>query len=420
MIAAKARTERALTEGEAREVVVGLAAAVGSPDTRVLVLVPDDTRSGPLPLLYRLLREELAPRCRRLDAMVALGTHPPMTRQAIVRHFGFDGVNAHLRAQADGILQHAWEDPASLTTVGTLDAATIADLSGGRLEEPVAVTINRRALEYDVMLICGPTFPHEVVGFSGGNKYLFPGIAGAEIIDVFHWLGALMTSLAMIGRRDTPVRAVIDRAAALVPRQRKALCWVVKGGDLHGLYAGGPEEAFRAAADLSAQVNIRYLPEPVERVLSIPAPMYTELWTAAKAMYKLEPVVADGGKLVIYAPGLKEISVTHGAWIERVGYHVRDYFLARMEAFRGVPRCVLAHSTHVKGDGRFVDGMETPRIEVSLATAVPEALCRRINLGYVGPDTIDPAAWAEGEKDLVVPHAGEVLYRLERDRPGGQ
>jgi nickel-dependent lactate racemase len=203
-----------------------------------------------------------------------------------------------------------------------------------------------------------------------------------------------------------------------VPRERTALCWVVKDGDLHGLFAGSPEEAFRGAAELSAQINIRYLAKPVDQVLSMPAPMYTELWTAAKAMYKLEPVVADGGSLTIYAPGLSEISVAHGTWIRRVGYHVRDYFLANADAFQGVPRCVLAHSTHVKGSGTVANGVETPRINVVLATAIPEALCREVNLGYADPASIDPNAWTRSEGELVVPHAGEVLYRLEGEREG--
>ena len=142
--------------------------------------------------------------------------------------------------------------------------------------------------------------------------------------------------------------------------------------------------------------------------------MYCELWTAGKCIYKLEPVVADGGRVIIYAPSLSEISVTHGKLIRRVGYHTRDYFLGQWNRFKRVPRAILAHSTHVKGIGTYCDGVEHDRMEVVLATAIPEDLCREISLGYIDPSTIDPADYKnrEGEGILVVPHAGEILFRL--------
>ena len=114
-----------------------------------------------------------------------------------------------------------------------------------------------------MLLIIGPTFPHEVVGFSGGNKYLFPGIAGQEILDMFHWLGALITNPSIIGTKYTPVRAVVDRAAAMVPVERKCVSLVVEGSDLAGLYLGAPEEAWEAAATLSSQLHVIYKRSPV-------------------------------------------------------------------------------------------------------------------------------------------------------------
>ena len=164
------------------------------------------------------------------------------------------------------------------------------------------VALNRLVVEYDHLVICGPVFPHEVVGFSGGTKYFCPGVAGQDIIDFTHWLGALLTSREVIGSGYTPVRAVIDRAAAFVDRPVTCLSLVVTHDGIAGLYAGTPQESWTAAAALSAQVHIRRVDRPFERVLSIMPTMYADLWTAAKGMYKLEPVVADGGELVIYAP----------------------------------------------------------------------------------------------------------------------
>src|SRR5262249_58655681 len=122
----------------------------------------------------------------------------------------------------------------------------VSETSGGMLCRSVDVRVNRKVLEYDQIIVCGPVFPHEVVGFSGGNKYFFPGVSGPELIDLSHWLGALITSYSIIGTlRITPVRAVINRAAAMIPTPRSALCFVVAAGsnELHGLYARAPDAA---------------------------------------------------------------------------------------------------------------------------------------------------------------------------------
>jgi len=227
----------------------------------------------------------------------------------------------------------------------------------------------------------------------------------------------LLTSPVVMGRKETPVRAVIDHAAAMLPVPRLCLSLVVEGTRLMGLYGGTPEAAWSAAADLSERIHIRTKEHAFASVLSCAPPMYEELWVGGKATYKLEPVVQDGGELIIYAPHITRISATHGALIERIGYHVRDYFLSQMDKFTDIPGGVLAHSTHVKGVGTYVGGVERPRINVVLATGIPEATCHRINLGYRDHATIDPEAWRDREDDglLLVPTAGETLYRLRND-----
>jgi len=191
-------------------------------------------------------------------------------------------------------------------------------------------------------------------------------------------------------------------------------------GALAGLFAGTPEEAWSSAADLSAQIHIVYKERPFHTVLGRAPEMYDELWTAGKVMYKLEPEVAPGGTLIILAPHVREISRTWGMYLERIGYHVRDWFLGRMDQFRDIPRGVLAHSSHVRGIGVCVDGVEKPRIDVVLATGIPEATCKRINLGYMDPATVRVENYQEREKDgvLFVDHAGEILHRLVSDRAG--
>ncbi|MCU1678159.1 MAG: hypothetical protein JWM93_2917 [Frankiales bacterium] len=382
----------------------------------VCILVPDGSRSCPLPLVLGAVTDALRGRASAVTVLVALGTHQPMPESALARHLGYPVGAAQDRYPGVRILQHEWDDPRTFVTVGELTVEELRAASGGRLpERPVAVTVNRAVVEADITLVLGPVFPHEVVGFSGGDKYLFPGVSGREMIDVSHWLGALISSAAIIGTRGiTPVRALITRAARMVPSERLSFSLVVRSGseDLHAIAFGTTETAWAAAADISAQTHVRYLDAPVARVLSLVPPRYDELWTAAKAMYKVEPIVADGGEVVVYAPGMRELSVTHGAHIRAVGFHCRDYFTAQWERFSGEPWGVLAHSTHLRGAGTYVDGVERGRIAVTLATGIDEDTTRAVGLGYRDPAGIDVDAWRAEPGTLVVENAGETLYRL--------
>jgi len=385
---------------------------------RVLVLVPDATRTAPLPLLFDALCSRLAGTAARLQVLIALGTHPPLDDVQIAQLLG---LNKSSRDRYSGleVFNHAWNSDEALCTLGRLTSAETREISLGRLSLDVPVRINSRVRDNDVVLILGPVFPHEVAGFSGGNKYFFPGISGPELLNFFHWLGALITNVNIIGVADTPVRRVIDRAAAMIPVERRCVAFVVSPeAGVHGLFYGTPESAWRDAVELSSHVHVRHVERPFRQVLSCAPPMYDELWVAGKCMYKLEPVVADGGELIIFAPHLKRISQTHGKLIERIGYHVRDYFTAQWDRFKDVPWGVLAHSTHVRGTGTFEGGVERPRVKVTLATGLPRELCERIGLGYRDPASIDVEAFAgrEDEGVLLVRKAGEQLYRLTDDR----
>ncbi len=379
---------------------------------RVLVLIPDGTRTMPMPLLFDVLDQEVGPRAAALDFLVALGTHAPMSDPQLSALVGREVRGG--RAGGRGVFNHRWDDPTAFATLGTIPAAEIEQLTGGRLRRDVTVALNKLPLEYDHVIVCGPVFPHEVVGFSGGTKYLFPGIAGPEIIHFTHWLGALITNYAVIGTRATPVRAVIDRAARLLDRPLSLIAPVVLHEGVAGLFCGPVHEAWAAAADLSSRRHVVWIEKPVRRVLSIMPAMYDDLWVAAKGMYKVEPAVADGGEVVIYAPHVREVSHVHGRLIDQVGYHCKDYFEKQWDRFKEVPGGILAHSTHVKGLGTYdpVRGIETPRIRVTLATGIPPERCARIALGYLDPASVDVEAWNKDPGTLVVPRAGEMLYRV--------
>src|SRR5579885_1859125 len=388
----KGSTQTTLSEDDVRHILAQTCEQLPVNGRRVLVLIPDGTRTAPIPLMFRLLYEQLGKRVERLDYLIALGTHAPMSQEHIESLLGVDAREHELRYPNVHIFNHEWDNPEILQTIGTISRSEANRLTDGLLVDEVPVTLNRRIFDYDHLLICGPVFPHEVAGFSGGAKYLFPGIAGPDIINFTHWLGALVTSMRTIGVKDTPTRRVIHRAAAVVNRPLLCLALVMQGETLHGLYAGSCVEAFEAAADLSAQLNIVTVPRAFRRVLSMPSRHYDDLWTAAKAMSKTEPAIADGGEVIIYAPHLTEISYTHGKLIDQIGYHVRDYFLAQWERFKDFPGGILAHSTHVKGTGSYdaARGIETPRIQVTLATSIPAERCRRVNLGYLDYREITP------------------------------
>ncbi len=406
-------TTETLTDNDVQHYIAQALDSLPLDEKHVLVIIPDGTRTAPIPLFFRLLYQHIGKHVARLDYLIALGTHPPMEETAIEHLVGTSTQERAEHYPNVSIINHHWSQPEMLTTIGTISQQEAGRITGGLLMEDVPVTLNRLIFDYDQLIICGPVFPHEVVGFSGGAKYLFPGIAGPDIINFTHWLGALVTSMHTIGVKDTPVRRIIHRAAEFVDRPLMCMALVLKGEELHGLYIGSYLEAWSAAADLSAQLNIIPVDTPYQRVLSIPSAIYDDLWTAAKAMYKTEPAIADGGEVIIYAPHITEISYTHGKLIDEVGYHVRDYFTKQWDRFKNVPGSILAHSTHVKGTGTFEHSIERPRISVTLATGIPEERCKHVNLGYLDYKNINIDEWRNREQEgvLLVPHAGEMLYR---------
>ena len=410
----RGKTDGYLSSDEVSALARDGLAALPVDGRRLLVIIPDGTRTMPMPLLFDVLERELGGRVAALDYLVALGTHTPMSDAQLSGLVGRPVING--RAGAHQIFNHRWDDPAAFARLGVIPARDIETLTHGRLREDVPVALNRLATEYDHVLICGPVFPHEVAGFSGGTKYLFPGIAAPEIIHFTHWLGALITSYEVIGTIDTPVRAVINRAAALLDTPLSLLAVVVTHDGIAGMYYGDPHAAWREAAALSSHRHIVWVDEPYDRVLAVMPAMYDDLWTAAKGAYKSEPVVADGGETIIYAPHVDEVSHVHGRLIDEIGYHCRDYFLGQWDRFKKYPGGILAHSTHVKGNGTYdrASASEHPRIQVTLATGIPEERCNRVNLGFRDPSRIDPRDYEGDPKTLIIPRAGELLYRIGR------
>lgn len=415
LAAQTAPPNRVVSRAQVSELIARICPPGNYRGKRMLVIVPDATRTAPVGLVFQELHAQIGEVARALDVMIALGTHQPMSEEAICQRLEISLAERKQTYKRVSFFNHAWNDPSALKNIGTIPASEISALTGGLFAMDVPVEINRTLFAYDQVIIIGPVFPHEVVGFSGGNKYLFPGVAGPQILNFFHWLGAVVTNPMIIGNKWTPVRKVVDRAGSMVTVEKLCFCMVVQGQNLAGLFAGTPESAWDAASELSRQLHITRKKKPFHTILSCAPAMYDELWTGGKCMYKLEPVLADGGELIIFAPHIREICVAHGAVIEAVGYHCRDYFLKQWDRFKHYPWGVLAHSTHVRGIGQFENGVEKCRAQVTLATGISSETCRKINLGYRDPKSIRPEDYANREDEgvLLVPKAGEMLFQLE-------
>jgi nickel-dependent lactate racemase len=412
----KASPGSAVSPTQVAEVIAQACPAKDYRGKKVLVIVPDGTRTAPVGLLFKTLFSQIGEITTAFDILIALGTHQPMSEAAICDRLEISMEDHQSVYRKVRFFNHAWDNPEQLQRIGTISAKSIEELTGGLFSRDVPVEVNKLLFNYDQIIIIGPVFPHEVVGFSGGNKYLFPGVGGPEILNFFHWLGAVVTNPMIIGNKWTAVRKVVDRAGQMVPVPKVCFCMVVEKGELAGVFAGTPESAWDKASDLSRDLHICYKDRPFKTVLSCVPKMYDELWTGGKGMYKLEPVVADGGELIIYGPHITEVCVAHGTTLLEVGYHCRDYFLKQWDQFKHYAWGVLAHASHVYGIGTYENGVETPRIRVTLATGIPESVCKKINLGYRDPATINIEDYANREDEgvLLVRKAGEMLYHLKK------
>ena len=385
--------------------------------SRVLAVISDRTRDDNTPELFPLISRVLAARgAAQFDALVAQGTHVAMS----------DGdkrskIGAGLSAipLLGTVFDHHWDRDSELTTLGTITADEIAAETGGLLRESVNIRLNAhlRPGHYDVVLVIGATVPHEVAGFAGGAKYFFPGVAGPELTHLTHWLGALATIERVIGRVETPTRHLIEKAASFVPTPVIAFTSVStrneQGFKTRALFTGDLRATVRQAAAVSQQVHVRYTGRRYKRVVALLDAHYDELWVGGKASYKLGSVIERGGELIIFAPHLTAISLTHGALIEKYGYapleRVRDMVEGSDELRANL--CVAAHLAHVAYAGeKGHDGVVVPRYRITLAANLPEEICRKVNLGYMDMGTFDVRTYANDPDTLVVPIAGRDLY----------
>ncbi|HEX7318271.1 MAG TPA: lactate racemase domain-containing protein [Pyrinomonadaceae bacterium] len=407
---------------EALRAILEQALLTVGPGARVLAIVPDKTRDDNTDLLFPFAAEILAARgAEQFDALVAQGTHMPMTDEEKRVKVGLnEGATLPLLGQ---IFDHQWNRPEELVDLGELSAERVSELTGGLINESVKVNLNRLLAPgvYDTVLIFGATVPHEVAGFAGGAKYFFPGVAGPNLTHATHWLGALASIENIIGRVETPTRHMIEAAADLVPARIISINSVVTRGDderlrTHALFCGDFREAFRRASEVSRQVHIKYTGRKYKRVVALLDEHYDELWVGGKASYKLGGIIEEGGELIIYAPHLRAISETHGLLIEKYGYapidRVREMVALSTELRSNL--AVAAHLAHVSYAGsRDASGKVIPRYTITMASALDEATCRRVNLGFMDHRQFRREDYDHDPDTLVVERAGRDLYLVE-------
>jgi len=393
--------------------IVRQALDVIQPGERVLAIIPDKTRDDSTHQLFPAASEFLVKRgVASFDALVAQGTHPPMSEQQKLAKIGCAGFNGQL-------FDHRWDDPSELITLGELSVETVHQLTNGLINQSVPVSLNKLLAPgiYDTVLVFGATVPHEVAGFAGGAKYFFPGVAGPELTHTTHWLGALAGIENIIGQVDTPTRRLIEAATDLVPARIISLNTVVSRNDgelvTYALFAGEIRESFRRATEVSRQIHIRYTRRKYKRVVALLDPHYDELWVGGKASYKLGAIVEEGGELIIYAPHLTKLSETHGELIEKYGYapleSVRDMLGVSQELRENL--CIAAHLAHVAYAGRLDDeGKIVPRYKITMATGLDEETCRRVNLGYLDYRSFDYESLRSDTDTRIVADAGRDLY----------
>jgi nickel-dependent lactate racemase len=417
----KGAPELDLSPVELRSIVEQALLSIG-PGARVLAIIPDKTRDDGTDILFPFAAEVLAARgAAQFDALVAQGTHMPMTEEEKRAKVGL-GAGASLPLLGN-IYDHQWNRPEELIELGELSAARVTELTGGLINDAVKVNLNRLIAPgvYDTILIFGATVPHEVAGFAGGAKYFFPGVAGPDLTHATHWLGALASIERVIGRVETPTRHMIEAAADFVPARVISLNSVVTRTEderlrTHALFCGDFREAFRRAAEVSRQVHIKYTGRKYRRVVALLDEHYDELWVGGKASYKLGGIIEEGGELIIYAPHLRAISETHGLLIEKYGYapidRVREMVALSTELRSNL--AVAAHLAHVSYAGtRDETGRVVPRYQITLASALDEATCKRVNLGFMDHREFRRADYASDPDTLVVERAGRDLYLIE-------
>jgi nickel-dependent lactate racemase len=351
-----------ITEEVKREALRAAIARAGDV-SHTLALPPDGTRiHSDAGTLTRMIYEEIGAGAR-CDVMPALGTHFPMEWDELRRMFG-DVI------PLERYLAHRWRK--DLVRLGEVPSEFVHRVSGGVLHPympqcEIPVEVNRRLVEggYTAIFSLGQVVPHEVIGMANGVKNVLVGAGGGQTINRSHFLGAAYGMERIMGRAETPVRAVLNYGfdhylAGLgiifiltVMEQTRA-----GGVVMRGIFVGDDHATFLKAAELSRRVNVTLVEEPQERVLAYLEPAeFKSTWLGNKAVYRTRMMMADGGELTVMAPGVKTFGEDPeiDRLIRRYGYRGTPATLAAVSAHAELKAnlSAAAHLIHGSSEGRF-------------------------------------------------------------------
>ena len=324
---------------------------------KVLLLPPDYTRmySGAgiiTNIYYNMLKDSC-----EVDIMPALGTHEPMTREECTAFFGED-------VPFEKILVHNWRT--DVVKLGEVPAEFVFQVSEGLVNNKVDVEVNRRLTDpsYDLIISIGQVVPHEVVGMANYSKNIFVGCGGSNMINSSHMLGAFYGMERIMGKDFSPVRRVFDYAEenflANIPLMY-VLTVTTNTGDvtnIHSLYTGRSRANFEAAVADSQKVNLTYVDQPLKKVVVyLDEREFKSTWLGNKAVYRTRMAIADGGELIILAPGVRKFGEDdeNDALIRKYGYVGREKVLELVKNHDDLKNnlSVAAHLIHGSSDGRF-------------------------------------------------------------------
>jgi nickel-dependent lactate racemase len=326
------------------------------PRHKVLAVPPDFTRlgsmAGPLTCMaYEYFGERL------VDVMPALGTHVPMTDEQLQRMY--PAVPKSL------IREHDWRG--GVVTIGEVPAEFVAEATGGIYTKPWPAQLNRLVWEggHDLILSIGQVVPHEVVGMANYNKNLLVGTGGAVGINESHFLGAAYGMERMMGRPDTPLRRILNYAQDHFCRHLPLVFVLTVIGSradgslaVRGLYVGDDVQCFQEAAELSLKVNFTVLDQPPQRIVVYLDPEeFHSTWLGNKAIYRTRMAIADGGELVVLAPGVGTFGEDPqiDKLIRKYGYRTTPEIMRFVQETDDLPQnlSAAAHLIHGSSEGRF-------------------------------------------------------------------
>jgi len=322
---------------------------------RVLLIPPDATRafSGAGAIL-RAYTNLFGPDCR-LDILPALGTHVPMTEEELKKFYPIPNAR---------FLVHNWRD--DVVKIGEIPAGAVREISQGLLKEPLDVEINRCLLdpEYDLVISVGQVVPHEVVGMANYTKNIIVGCGGSSMINASHILGAFYGMERIMGKDHSPVRKLFDYVETHM-LNKLPICYALTvtttlrcSTRIHGLFIGRDRSLFEQAVALSRQKNITFVDEPLKKVVVYLAPEeFKSTWVGCKAIYRTRMAIADGGELIILAPGIERFGEDKhiDKLIRKYGYCGRENVIALCKQAPELKGnlSAAAHLIHGSSDGRF-------------------------------------------------------------------